>query len=710
MSFLQAVDFLAPTFHFRMDESSGGFVCRKTGLTTSTPTSGTRAEASLVPMDNNGSFTCTGSSFSTVTDTRLSLGGGDYTVSVILKWATVEFCTALAIRNSTQILNLITVNRISSGDLCTEAWDGSDVNTRPRLGSMNTSAATLVTVTYIAATNTLNLYVNGLLKDSRPQTNVYGSRPPAGASLSLCLGMNYGQVQGFTGGMDEVILWGRALSADEVFLLYLNGWSVGCPFARYWRILFTDTNRGTYLDVSEIEFMGTPSGTDMTGSGTAASDSVYSSGYEASKAFDNNTTTLALTSASLPHWISYDFGVGVAVPVQKYSIRASSNSAIDSPKAWQLQWSTDNVNWTTVHSYGPYSFSTGETWYTTIAYGLANYSALKLVVYPWAATEIDISRLQIFSVSGVADPSMVLSSKNTIAGSALSALTDSDAGTYWRGSPAPFIELDMKFPTGILPGEYEIGVRGDSIVGRPVHWDVIGTTDGMSWYLMSSRRFETWSGGTSLRLALTSTMPSGFIKRGLMSRARGSLSALSAQVPTLRLPIIASQRVIVYSGRGSVTIAITGTSSGPFYLRLFESLTGTVVREKLRVYAGTYTFKDLDPYTRYSYTIVDLGSEGLPMVSKDYVYAQISGGNVLPGPMTQFKTVRGVATKPNGVAVEKVVIRDWDTKQLKKIVVPDYYGAWSTLLAYGMYDITYFSNGCAPLCHGPYTIDASYVP
>ena len=55
--------------------------------------------------------------------------------------------------------------------------------------------------------------------------------------------------------------------------------------------------------------------------------------------------------------------------------------------------------------------------------------------------------------------------------------------------------------------------------------------------------------------------------------------------------------------------------------------------------------------------------------------------------------------------VNKVVVRDYRTNQHAAAVVPAPNGAWETYLPPGEYDVTYFAQGCPPLCHGPYHVE-----
>lgn len=69
-------------------------------------------------------------------------------------------------------------------------------------------------------------------------------------------------------------------------------------------------------------------------------------------------------------------------------------------------------------------------------------------------------------------------------------------------------------------------------------------------------------------------------------------------------------------------------------------------------------------------------------------------------------TLSGVATKQGGLPADNVVILSHTTHETGRILTPDAEGVWSTTLPPAQYDILYLADGCAPVCHGPYTVTA----
>lgn len=74
------------------------------------------------------------------------------------------------------------------------------------------------------------------------------------------------------------------------------------------------------------------------------------------------------------------------------------------------------------------------------------------------------------------------------------------------------------------------------------------------------------------------------------------------------------------------------------------------------------------------------------------------------------EAVNGKAHRLDGSPADHVVIRNFITHENVAAIVPDSSGRWGYTLPSGKYDITYFSEGCAPICHGPYIINRTLTP
>lgn len=66
----------------------------------------------------------------------------------------------------------------------------------------------------------------------------------------------------------------------------------------------------------------------------------------------------------------------------------------------------------------------------------------------------------------------------------------------------------------------------------------------------------------------------------------------------------------------------------------------------------------------------------------------------------------GPVTTTGGVAADEVLIHHRGSKLVAGRATPDIAGDWSIEVAPGVYDLTYWADGCGPVIHGPYTVAA----
>jgi len=143
------------------------------------------------------------------------LGTGDFAVSMMVKYTSTSFATLLAVRNGTTapMLVLVTSSRITAGDISAETWAWETITTRVRHPGVNDGNPHHVVVNYKHATTMLELWVDGVLRDSRSQ----GSGRPTSGAANVFIGNNSNLIQGFTSGaQDEIAMFGRALAQTEI--------------------------------------------------------------------------------------------------------------------------------------------------------------------------------------------------------------------------------------------------------------------------------------------------------------------------------------------------------------------------------------------------------------------------------------------------------------------------------------------------------------
>ena len=130
---------------------------------------------------------------------------------------------------------------------------------------------------------------------------------------------------------------------------------------RYWRILITANNGNTATAIQELRMLVSgenQAGVGKPGSASASSIFVGTGSNPPGAAFNAETSNPDLawstaTGAVYPHWLQWDFGVGVSRRIEVFEIFPQDRSDLltRSPKDFAIQWSDDGVNFTTARAY-----------------------------------------------------------------------------------------------------------------------------------------------------------------------------------------------------------------------------------------------------------------------------------------------------------------------------------------------------------------------
>lgn len=124
------------------------------------------------------------------------------------------------------------------------------------------------------------------------------------------------------------------------------------PQTTKWRLNFTESNHGSFLDVARVTMATVPGDPTLCVGGTATAKSVYiNPDTDASKAFDTDPTTVWMPNGLTgSDWLQYEFATPVMI--RAYSIQCGSFA----PKSWTLDyWDIDGAIWIPIHTV------TGET-------------------------------------------------------------------------------------------------------------------------------------------------------------------------------------------------------------------------------------------------------------------------------------------------------------------------------------------------------------
>lgn len=130
---------------------------------------------------------------------------------------------------------------------------------------------------------------------------------------------------------------------------------------KFWRIYTTVSNSTVSQIIGEIQFRAAVGGPNVAVGGTATADA-SSGGSGPSLAFDGDTGTSWVHGATVvPNWIKYEFDS--PVEIKQIALQASTGTSAFNrmPRDFEVQFSGDNLTWTTVLSVvGQTGWTSGE--------------------------------------------------------------------------------------------------------------------------------------------------------------------------------------------------------------------------------------------------------------------------------------------------------------------------------------------------------------
>ena len=134
-------------------------------------------------------------------------------------------------------------------------------------------------------------------------------------------------------------------------------------FHRFWRVLCTTANGGTFYLLDEVEFRATsgaadqvPAQTDANGAATGRSI-MASGGSNAWGAFDNSTQMWG-SSGTTNQWVGFIFPT--AVKVEEVLMQVSTNTS-RTPNTGGFEYSDDGVTWTSQKTFSGLTWTSAES-------------------------------------------------------------------------------------------------------------------------------------------------------------------------------------------------------------------------------------------------------------------------------------------------------------------------------------------------------------
>ena len=284
--------------------------------------------------------------------------------------------------------------------------------------------------------------------------------------------------------------------------------------AQYWRVYISANNGAANCAVAELYFYdgGGLVDTFTNRETNSIASSFANSGNRAALAYDQLDSSKWTSLSAAPAWIGYDFGTPVALSdLQMMGQYVTGNQAAVAPKDFDIEWSNDNVSWTSIASYTGETGWTGaevrnfviqtpvappiitaQYWrmYVTLNNQDPGYTAL-------AVPEIDFTDIDEVRIPLVA--SNALASAVAGANAAQNAF-DQVATTEWSTTTALPQWNRMDFLAGVTP--YAVNIQGvnTSFPGQSINavkdFEIQYSDDGTSYTTLASFAGETgWTGG-----------------------------------------------------------------------------------------------------------------------------------------------------------------------------------------------------------------------
>lgn len=277
---------------------------------------------------------------------------------------------------------------------------------------------------------------------------------------------------------------------------------------RYWRVKCTAT-QGFY-GFSEVQMRSTVGGEDIGPSGTAISSSNYGGGFIPAYAFNGSNQNFWAASGGTGQWVGVDFGTAQSVA----EIAFNNLNIGNNPGAWDVDYSDDNVTWTTAWSGVLGSDSATKFWVSSPGSTSVSYpfSTVKYRFYATATPSggyTSFAEARLLNTAGYPMfPAQISQSSNFGGYGGVNAF-DFNTSTNWiSSSPSnnEWISFDSTRETVISAGSFygiasSVGGEGSR---APTSFNVESSIDnGASWQLVTAfTSIGAWTDGQTRTLSL----------------------------------------------------------------------------------------------------------------------------------------------------------------------------------------------------------------
>jgi hypothetical protein len=157
---------------------------------------------------------------------------------------------------------------------------------------------------------------------------------------------------------DTCALYGPLLDHFHVF----PETAPAAGYHRFWRVLCTTANGGTFYLIDEIEFRATSGAADQvptqsSSNGAATGRAIMGAGSNAHLAFDDNTGQWS-SSGTTNQWVGFIFPT--AVKVEEVLMKVSTNTS-RTPNTGGFEYSDDQATWTSQKTFSGLTWTSAET-------------------------------------------------------------------------------------------------------------------------------------------------------------------------------------------------------------------------------------------------------------------------------------------------------------------------------------------------------------
>lgn len=291
---------------------------------------------------------------------------------------------------------------------------------------------------------------------------------------------------------------------------------------RYWRVfIIANDGEPNWTSVNRLEMYSSaldgPARVDRCVGGTPlfSTQGGFSGGEPATGAFDDTNAVIWVTAAPSSNrnncWIGYDFGS--PIEIDRFAIQARDTSITMSPKTFRLEYSDDNVSWTTLFqpadqtgwAVNEQRFFTAPSYsqtYSGSPHGAHRYWRIHMARSNNGGSTFSAAEVEMRATPGGADQCSggTASAHSVFSGFPASLAFDNNAATLWSANGSTSNGwLKYDFGTPVTVAEVMIQARNDSSFTQTPRWGQIEFSDddtrwSTAWsYAMAS----TYSAGLS---------------------------------------------------------------------------------------------------------------------------------------------------------------------------------------------------------------------